>query len=411
MRVAIIGGGMAGLSAAHEVLRLGHDPVVFEAAARAGGKVGTVREHGWLTEDGPNFLAGPLEGLLEAAGLAGEVVEPAPPMSRWVHLGGRVLKAPSFALLRGAGLGRALLEPLLRRPLAEDVSLREFLVQRLGRKAGSLAAAVMAAGVYAGDPSLLSARDAFPSLARDGSLLARLFRRGERRRIWSLREGLGSLPQRLASALGPRLRLGVEVARLAPAWEVDGERFDAVIVAAPAPAAARLVRSFAPSFPDAIARMTAAPVAVVHLGFPEGELPRGFGLIDADGALHAVGTLLPSSMLPGRAPAGKALATAICGGARHPERALLPDAQLIETVAAELRRLLGVRSAPEYARVVRWPEAIPQLAPGHADRVRSARIALASFPRIEIAGASWDGVSVPDVVRSGAAAARRAVAA
>ena len=82
MRVAIIGGGMAGLSAAHELLRLGQDPVVFEAAARAGGKVGTVRERGWLTEDGPNFLARPLQDLLEATGLRGEVVEPAPPVSR-----------------------------------------------------------------------------------------------------------------------------------------------------------------------------------------------------------------------------------------------------------------------------------------------------------------------------------------
>ena len=60
MRVAVIGGGMAGLSAAHELLRRGADPVVFEAAARAGGKVGSRSEQGWLTEDGPGFIARPL---------------------------------------------------------------------------------------------------------------------------------------------------------------------------------------------------------------------------------------------------------------------------------------------------------------------------------------------------------------
>src|SRR4051812_8445110 len=163
MRVAVIGGGVAGLSAAHELLRRGADPVVFEAAGRAGGKVGTRTEQGWVTEDGPNFLAKPLDALLDASGLRGEIVKPQPPTTRWVHIGGRVLKAPSFGLLARAGAFRAFLEPFFARPLREDISLRDFLQQRLGAKAGGLAAVLMSAGVYAGDPALLSARDAFPA--------------------------------------------------------------------------------------------------------------------------------------------------------------------------------------------------------------------------------------------------------
>ena len=84
MRIAVIGGGIAGLSAAHELLRRGADPVVFEACARAGGKVGTRIERGYLSEDGPNFLARPLDALLDASGLRGEVVAPQPPMTRWI---------------------------------------------------------------------------------------------------------------------------------------------------------------------------------------------------------------------------------------------------------------------------------------------------------------------------------------
>src|SRR4051812_10671747 len=199
MRVAVIGGGMAGLSAAHELLARGAEPVVFEAAERAGGKVGSRTEDGWLTEDGPHFFARPLDALIDAGGLRDSVVRPAKPATRYVHLGGRVLKAPSPALLLSAGVGRALLEPFFARPLREDMPLRDLLVQRLGARAGSLAAALMAGGVYAGDPASLSARDAFPSLgamAARGSLLLGAFRGGGEKRtgLWSLQGGLGALP-------------------------------------------------------------------------------------------------------------------------------------------------------------------------------------------------------------------------
>jgi oxygen-dependent protoporphyrinogen oxidase len=416
MRVAVIGGGVAGLAAAHELVRLGANPVVFEAEGRVGGKVGTRAEDGWVTEDGPNFLAKPVEALLEASGLRGEIVKPQPPTTRWVHLRGRVLKAPSLGLLARAGAFRALLEPLFARPLRDDMSLREFLVQRLGRKAGGLAASVMSAGVYAGDPELLSARDAFPSigeLGAKGSLIVNAFRRPKgtpRTGLWTLRHGLGSLASGVAAALGPRVRTGVRVSRLAPApggWDVDGEKFDATVLAVPAAAAAALTRPFAPRFAGAAGAFRSAAVTVVHLGFPQDGLPRGFGMLDADGTLHGIGTLLPSSMLPGRAPGGHALVTVICGGARHPERAAMSDAALVAGIVADLQRTWHLNADPQYVRVVRWGEAIPQYAPGHRDAVRAAREMLAGLPPIEVAGAAWDGVGVPDVARSGAAAAAR----
>ena len=104
MRIAVIGGGMAGLSAAHEILRRGGEPLVFESEARPGGKVGTRSEQGYLTEDGPNFLARALDPLLDTAGLREEVVKPAPPMTRWVHLDGRAATSKAIALMRGAVL-------------------------------------------------------------------------------------------------------------------------------------------------------------------------------------------------------------------------------------------------------------------------------------------------------------------
>ena len=103
MRIAVIGGGMAGLSAAHALLTGGAEPVVFEESRAAGGKVGSCSEGGYLTEDGPHFLARPLDALLEALGLRGEVVLPEGPRTRFVHLGGRVFPAPGLSLLARAG--------------------------------------------------------------------------------------------------------------------------------------------------------------------------------------------------------------------------------------------------------------------------------------------------------------------
>ena len=420
MRVAVIGGGMAGLSAAHALLRGGAEVVVFEAADRPGGMVGSSSAQGFLTEDGPNFIARPLDALIDALGLRSEVVNTQGPSTRWVHRGGRALQAPSLRFLLGAGVPRALLEPLFAKPLREDVSLRAFLVQRLGSRAGSLLSTLMAAGVYAGDPDKLSAREAFPrlgALGEKGSLLAQMLRRKKTPRtpLWNLRRGLGSLPLAGAAALGARVRLGARVALLRPApgspraegFEVEKERFDAVVLAVPAQAAGELCLPFAPRFSGAMAGFQSAPVTVLHLGFPQAEVPRGFGMLDADGTLHATGALFPSSMLPGRAPEGQALVTAICGGARHPEFARLSEAELAAAVRADLQRTLGIHSAPSYLRSVRWPAAIPQYAPGHRDRVRAARALLAGFPRLELAGAAWDGVGVPDVVSSGVAAAAR----
>jgi oxygen-dependent protoporphyrinogen oxidase len=410
MRVAVIGGGIAGLAAAHALLRAGSDPIVFEASDRPGGKVGSVSERGFLTEDGPHFIARPLDGLLDAAGVRGEMVPARKPAARWVHLGGEVMRAPSRQFLRRAGIARALLEPFFARPLRDDMPLRAFLASRVGERAGTLIARAMAAGVYAGDADALSARDAFPSLgalAERGSLLLGAMR-GPRqpRGLWNLQRGLGSLAAALAGQLGARVRLRAPVARLEPGWRVDGERFDAVVLATPARAAAELCRPFAPRFSDAAAELRSAPITVVHLGLEASEVPIGFGMIDLDAALTASGTLFPSSMLPGRAPAGHALVAAICGGALHPERARLPDAELVSAVRDDLRRTFGIRGEPSYQRIVRHAEAIPQYAPGHRERVQAARALLAEFPRLALAGAAWDGVSVPQVAASGESAAR-----
>lgn len=357
--------------------------------------------------------------LVDLVGLAGDVAEAPAGTARFVHIEGRVLRAPSLALLLRMGLPRAFLEPLVAKPSSDDEPLLAFLQRRLGRRAGRIVAAAMAAGVYAGDPSALSARTAFPRLGAmaEGSLLFAALR-SDRRRIgplWSLRQGLGALSEAMALLLGNRVRTATPVIALDPigrGWAVDAndrvESFDGLILAVPATAAARLTRPFAPALARQLAQIRYAPISVVHLGVPESSVPmarKAFGVVDIDGTMNAVGTLFPSSLFPGRAPAGKALLTCLVGGALHPDRALAPDAALIDGVLADLRRTAGLSAEADYVRIVRHAEAIPQVAPGHGRLVDAARKACALLPPLELAGAAYDGVSVSDSIRSGESAA------
>ncbi len=435
MKVAVVGGGVAGLSAALGLLDAGAEPTLFEAGGRAGGKVGSRREDGFLTEDGPNAMAataGTAFDLAGRLGLGGEVRAARRPAARYVFRGGRLRKPPGFGLLSTAGWLRALCEPLTPgRPLEEDLPLRDYLVRRLGDEAGGLAAELMAAGVYAGDPGRLSAREAFPSLggmaARHRSLLvAALSRRGREappegrpRTLWSFAEGLGAFAAALAARLGDRIRLGVRVDALAPEGEgvavrsgAGAERFDRAVLALPAFAAAELVRPFAAPLADALSQVRYAPVAVVHLGVADAALAQpaeGFGLLDGEGALSLLGTLFPAWLFPGRAPPGHALLTSMVGGARRPELVARSEGELADLCRRDLGQALGLSASPAYVRVVRHERAIPQVETGHAARLRAIEEAARPWPGLALCGAAYRGVSVDACAQDGLRAARALV--
>jgi oxygen-dependent protoporphyrinogen oxidase len=443
MKVAVLGGGAAGLGAALTLLEGGADVLLFEAGARPGGKVGTFVEGGFTTENGPTALAPAAEKAFELSqrlGLGGEIREAGGSKARFVWKGGRLRKAPSFGLLSPFGWTRAALEPLLARAEGpEDRPLQAYLVDHLGEEAGRLGAEVMAKGVYAGDPTQLSLREAFPSLGGIAAKHRSLFlggiatRRAARaagkplakmKGLWSFQRGLGAFTDALAARLGDRLRLGAPVESLAPrepGWTVTwggatpgSAQFDAVVLALPAFAAAKLCAGLSPRLAAALEAFPYAPIAVVHLGVPDSSLRQpadGFGLLDGQsgptGGLTLLGCLFPASLFPGRAPAGHSLLTSMVGGARRPELLDRSDGELVELVRADVGRALGLSGPPAYTRVVRHPRGIPQVTVGHSGRLREAEAAAALLPGLSLCGAAYHGVSVDSAVRSGVAAARR----
>lgn len=432
-RVAVIGAGAAGLAAGVALLDAGASVTVLEAADAPGGKLSTIREGGWLYERAAIGLLdreGDLAPLAERLGLQ---LWPARKEAsrRWVMRGDRLYALPSgplsflgTGLLSAAEKWRLVREPwVAKREGGEDESVRAFFARRLG-PGGAFLADALQTGIYAGDADRLDAAACFPSLvqaeAKAGSIVRGMRRaksdgRPRQPRLTTFAGGLAELVAGLSRLLGPALRLSTEVLgirRDGPRWELTTRdrsgrgalQADAVIVAAPAPQAALLLEPLDPALAGELRALKAAPIASVHLGVRREDVlgdTRGFGLLSP--GRPVLGTLLPSSLWPGRAPEGGILLSSLVGGARFPEHAALPDADLEALVRAELGQTLRLRAGAkaELLRVVRWPEAVPQYQPGHRARIASIEAGAARHPALALTSAWYRGVSVLDCLRDG----------
>lgn len=440
---AVVGAGPAGLAAASALRAAGREVVALEAAPRAGGAAWSERTAGYLLERGANtFRCGPAAlAFLRAAGLEGRLLAASPAgRERFLLRGGRLVPVPlgpgAFArtpLLSARGKARLLAEPFVRRGDPRGETVAAFAARRLGAEAVEALIGPFLTGVYAGDERRLGAEAVFPSLVeaerRSGSivrgLLAGAFARGRPRGrpgSWSAAEGLGELAGALAAGLGPALRLAAKVSRIGfedPVYrlEIEAEsgpatvRARGLVLALPAPLAAGLLAPLAPEAAEALGAVEYAPVASVSLGVAADTLRtpvRGFGFLVPRGEADALlGCLYPSELFPGRAPAGHALLTLLAGGTRRPEAVELPDDRLHAALLADLDGALGLRGEPARLAVTRWPRAVAQPGPEHPRQVAGARARLARFPRLALAGASYDGVAFGDALASGAAAAAR----
>lgn len=452
-RIAVVGGGVAGLTLAYELAALAggaRDVVCLEASGRPGGTIATDLAQGWLCEWGPNgFLDGApaTRDLVRRLGLEDRLVG-SDPAAATRYLFRRGTLHPLFRgpvslarsrLLSAREKARLLVEglvPALRS--AGDESVHDFAARRMGAGAADTLADAMATGIFAGDARRLSVQAAFPRLPAmersHGSLTRALLARrrpprGEAGpgggRLASFRTGMHELTDALANALGPALRLGARVTRVDEAGA--GSRFrlelagapaleaGSVVLACPAWSAADLVVALDPEMARAMAGIPSAPVAVVHLGFDAADLaraPRGFGfLVPGHEDLRLLGTLWASSIFAGRAPPGGVLWTCMLGGARRPEVVDLDDHALSGAVLDDLKTVCGVMASPRFVRIVRHPRGIPQYTLGHLERVGTIDTRLQAHPGLFVSGNSYRGVSANACIGEAAAVAPRVVAA
>ncbi len=442
----VVGAGVAGLAAALELQSAGCDVLVVDPSDRPGGVLRTDHRKGYVVESGPNttLVKAPMLEFLKRRGLEERLLPAAPESEkRFLFRDGRLVPLPSSLwslartpLLSGRGKLSALAEPFRRRGEPTRESVAEFVGRRLGAEVATALVGPFLTGVYAGDERELGAASVFPGLVdleeRYGSLLAggaltllRRRRSAGLRGTHSTEQGFGPFARRLAEGLTEPPALGSRVAWIArdgPRWHVDVTSPSGdlslsaarVVVAAPAYAAADLLRGIDGELATALEGIAYAPIVVAPVGVEAGRarVPiEGFGfLVAREESLGLLGCLFMSRLFPGRAPPGHELLHCMLGGTRWPEAVHLPDAALHARLAEDLSRTLGLEDAPAPLAWVRWPRAVPQPARDHAARMAWVDSRLDDHRGLALAGAYVAGVSVSDSLASGLASASRVLA-
>ena len=461
--VAVIGGGITGLAAAHRLTEL--HPTwkisLYEASDRLGGVLQTTSRDGFLIEAAAdNFIRGPSapwgEKLCERIGFADQLIG-TNPQFRQAHIywNGRLLPVPEgfqlmapsrlttilvSPLLSPAGKLRLMLEPLVPvRRDSEDESLAEFATRRLGREAFERLVQPLVSGIYTADPAQLSVHSALPQMVemerQYGSLYKAMRARMKQRKQpadvnrnggarYSLfvapRDGMSSL----VSALRDRLtnvdfRLATPVTRLqrdsSGSWQIGSLHAeqevacDGVILALPTPAAATLVRPTSDPLAEQLAGIPHASSVVVCLGYREQQLAQpleAFGcVVPSIQGKRVLAISYSSQKYAGRAPEGCQLFRVFIGGALQHDLTSLTDDELLRLAQEEVRDILKVQGEPILGHAVRWQETMPQFHVGHGKRLAQIRQHLQTLPRLHLAGNGYEGVGLPQCIRSGETAA------
>jgi oxygen-dependent protoporphyrinogen oxidase len=359
-----------------------------------------------------------------------------------------VRRSPILGLV---GKLRLRAEPLVRAPRSaresdHDESVASFATRRLGRQAFERLVEPLLAGIYVADATQLSLAATMPEfLAAErehGSLRAALRASGAQQpasadpadgpagtgarygAFMTLRSGMGTLIDALAASLPPEsICLSTPVASLAKKsnarWQAtlaDGsaEEFDGVIIAGPAAAAAHIVEGCDQQLRELLAQIQAASSVVVTLIYRQDQIARpldAFGFVVPRVENRSIlAASFPSVKFPGRGTPAQTPIRVFLGGALRPQAIARGDAELIATAQRELADLLGIRGVPSRATVARWPASMPQYRVGHLALVDAIERRVAAHAGLELVGASYRGVGIPQCVRSGRLAAERLAA-
>ena len=434
--VLVIGGGISGLTAAYDLMRRGLDVAVLERQVVTGGKALSSRFGGYLMEHGPSTLnvsaADALArlqdlDLLDSAGDLGPNVRKRYLVDRR-GLQGISTSPAGFMLSNYLSLpGRISMAAEVLRPRKKDSaeeSIFDFSRRRFGAEFAQKVIDPMAAGLFMGDSRALSIEGAFPKLPemeqRFGSVVRGVLRAKKNsepgRKLYSWAGGIGTIPKTLTRLLGDRVQTGVVVTGLAKIpggfrvqTATGGQVARAVVLAVQPHVVADLLHGLEPLTAAAAAEIPAPAIGVVYLGYRTDQIGHpldGLGFLSTRNAGKTVsGAQFCSTMFQGRAPAGHVSISCYTGGARHPEQADMPDAELEQKVQAELAGLLDIKGPPVLVRTRRWAVGLPQYTLGHRERRAVLETAHERLEGLYLTGNYLQGVSVSNCMASAGAVA------
>jgi oxygen-dependent protoporphyrinogen oxidase len=457
-RIAIIGGGISGLSAAYtieEKRRAGTqvEYVLFESKLRLGGVIVTERVDGCLVEAGPDsFLTEKpwAADLCTRLGLGDQLVG-SNDSQRKTYIAAKnkltempdglmfmvptkimpAIRSPLFSLRTKIRMAAELFHP--PRKTSEDETVAEMVERHYGPEMVEILADPLLSGIYGGDASQLSVRAVLPRFAdmeaKHGSLGRAMVsarkkegaapKESARPLFTSLRDGMQQMVDALVASLdADAVKTSVPVEQLARElnrWTVSAgyqtDQFDAVIVATPAPAAALVLQGTDGTLSRELREIQYSSSVTVTLGYDDTvrrALPPGFGfLVPRSAGRRMLAATFTHNKFPHRAPADRALIRCFLGGSRDEQILQSGEKEIVQIVRDELEQIVGsaLHAEPLFARVYKWRGAMAQYSVGHLERVQRIESLRLQYPGLALAGNGYSGIGVPDCVRSGAEAA------
>ncbi len=468
MRIAIIGGGIAGLAAAYELEKARQagaavEYTLFEERPRLGGSLASEVVGGAVLERGPDSFLTEKPAAAELCrelGLGDELI-PSNDVARKTYIvtRNRLVALPDglmfliptklvptamtrlFSVRTKMRMALELLHP--PRPSDGDESVAALVKRHFGQEAVDRLADPLLSGIYGGDSTQLSAQTVLPRLVemetKHGSLTRGMLAAHRKMRAMAkntskkqnsgtaiftaLRGGMGKLVDAITARLdGGSVRTATAVSgieKTAEGWRVKtggaGEVFDALIMAAPAWIAGELLTPVDAVLGAELGGIPYSSSITVNLVYDEGKigpLPEGFGFLvpAVEGRAMLACTFAHRKFL-GRTPPGKAVFRAFLGGMKRTDLLAESDEALVEVVRREMSEILGAKIfgaevEPEYAQVTRWRRAMAQYAVGHKERMQRVHLRVRVLPGLRLVGNAYDGIGVPDCIRLGRKAAR-----
>jgi oxygen-dependent protoporphyrinogen oxidase len=464
MRIAIIGGGISGLSAAFylERERAAGAPLtytLFESSARLGGVMFSDRVGDCVVEGGPDsFLTEKpwAAQLCAEVGIAGDLIgSNDSERITYIVVKGRLVPMPDgLMFLVPTKLIPTALSPLfswktkfkmlgelLHPPHAahEDETVAQMVERHFGAEVVDRLADPLLSGVYGGDAASLSVRAVLPRFVEMESKYGSLCRAmlASQKKLAEMRKAPGYKPKPLFSSLkggmqqlidavvarldATSLRTGTRVEKLSrtgAGWELatasGTEQFDAVIFATPARIAAGMLDGIDAKLSSDLGAVQYSSSITVTMGFEREQLsmcPPGFGfLVPRSEGTRMLATTFVHTKFPFRAPPDKALVRCFLGGAKDQQVLQLSDEELTAVVRRELRQIAGITAEPWFVKIYRWDRAMAQYTPGHLERIERIGSTLKGLRNLAIAGNFYKGIGVPDCVRTGKEAAQQMAA-